>query len=1450
MNNANIISELTCPLTLDFFEDPVTVPCCGKAFTRDALITHMNSSVNMDQCPLCNGDISNFDVHSAPKNVIIAGLVDEVQRMSNTSSASNNIQFVQQTQLQQNVQNQVPPQWSAEIMQLVNEDDVELPIGELKISLQNTGTWYTPKPCLFIVVVDKSGSMSGQPWRQVQSALVHIMNRTHGNVHVKTVLIAYDSGASIIDTNGPIHDVESRILRMSAGGGTNFSSAFDKVKEVLTRHQCNQNSTTSVQGNNFSNAVVTFLTDGDDYSGFAIDTLPGKFKEIIRTSWTGPISIHSIGFGRSHNLKFLEELRKIGTNEGVYRYAEPEDEGDSLCGKLTSIFDAVSASSTIAADIKMDDEYPFYEGVTVSNNETKQIQIPINDDGKGSITRWVRINNKYNLDEVNEKTTLLLNSELGNNNETINVEIKQCPIGLRKELLNRWIVTLIDNMAAEALELSSKNRNDYGKNVFELHCALILQRAQYITNYISNEFTQNRLNKIVHEVEAMKNGSTVSVGKLNDLRFDSQFSSTQNTKQVNTVNNNTYVPTTKPVVAPTATIMQRITFARGTDRGWNRIHDAVIYNYLNIISSATNSELIEKDRDGNTPLALAAYTGRIDALKYIINKNIGIDYINMQNNSGHTALDLAINSGFWISTGLLIDAGALVSSGLGNDLLLYCLNRGYYETSSVIISAGIADVTDDMKNNIPSDALRWVLNKGINIVVSPKNIQSNMDLAVSKGMPDLVREMINNGATLNNKMLYDACVQNSAKHLEVCEILLDNGVDVNGGVPEEGGADTPLFIVSQKGALDYVRLFIKRGADVNRKNDKGNPPLWMACCNKHTEVVAELLNSGADPNCVNEGGNNPLIPCCQKGLKDIAMMLIIRGVDVEYVNKNGDTPIIICCRTGQVEVLELLLSRAGPNALNHYAHIDGFTALLSATEANKADCIKVLFEHEVDLEQRTTNDNPIIANSTSLHLAAYYGKFEAAKQLLVLGANPNCKDSNDSTPMHIAVKQGFNKIVQLLKTYKADVFARDHNGYTPAFYCRDGNDVGLIDPIYSLLIKLARGEFPQQEEIEACKVLRLYCGAVGCLSTSNAVDVTDSDLRTPLMESIIYSNTNVTKTLLELGANPELCDIQGLNSFVWSEWINNNRIKQLLPSIPQSTANALTNLRNASMKDVNNAMVLFMPVSPPKDKCIALSVSGITEKMNNFTNIITTNIKYLDINTNKLSLVKFCDKIANNNIFVEGPSAMKTLLWNAKTFIVGKIASNNVENTLSPQEMLAIYIYTTNTGLSKLVNSTIIDYVSGVLVQNEQVLQYARFLNDALLKIEPHNGVVYRGVNVPVDRKLYMKGSEIVWPTFNTASLDWNNVCDFNDKKIVDKVTMFIIRTKTGIPIRKYSAFPRDAEVMLLPGKKYVVKNWFRLDIICMAQENIRTTTFKITDDTIDKYLNDSCGLVIELDEL
>ena len=774
---------------------------------------------------------------------------------------------------------------------------------------------------------------------------------------------------------------------------------------------------------------------------------------------------------------------------------------------------------------------------------------------------------------------------------------------------------------------------------------------------------------------------------------------------------------------------------------------------------------------------LAAYSGHSLLMKAILEKYPDLD-LDQENLKHETATTLAIKArGFWKTLEILLEAGASIPANRRKALEQYAIDKGFPTTATFIGNA--ADTSTSVNEGMTPEYITFVYNRAV-ANKADFDLKNYLSVAVKKKMKSFVKSLVeNHGAKANLQLMMDLCVPESLDDFELTEYFMKLDKNVTNekiNYPlleaEDDNGDSLLFRASEHGSLEHVKLFILHGAKVDQPNKLGNTPLWIACWKRYPCIIRELLNSGADVNYCNLKGNPPLVSICQKGPKKIAEILLEAGAKVNHLNSNGDSMILICCRNGQHEVLELLLTKADPEFVKHKAHIDGFSAILAATEANRPDCIRVLHEYGVDLEEKTSDDNAILASATSLHLAAYYGRTEACSALISFGAKLNSKDVHGQTPLHIAVIQGNVPIIKMLRNAGADLNAQDNHGNTPASYCRADLRKTLINPALTPLMKLARGEFSNKEQMMACDLLR-NSEVLGCLTKVEIINITDTGIAvSPLMEAIIHSNYVVTKILLEMGANPMITNSHGLNSYVWLLWIDNGKMKSLFPGVMPDVSAELNRLTKASKANPHDRMILYLgskpkSLNPVPDNSLLKRMDYNINNVNISTSTSKENNEPKVDKENNTSLIEVLDNsLINKEDFTE------TLKWQAKVFTVSMVASGKTD--LNAQEILAIYAYTAYPGLFNVLN-------------DHKFNSFKKCLTNALAKLPPLQTEVYLGAN-SVDRKLFTIGNEVSWDMFISATTMWRiateNTKDFTTKK---QGTVFIIHSKTGRFISPYS---------------------------------------------------------------
>jgi ankyrin repeat protein len=1381
-----LLQDLTCPITMELFEDPVTVPCCGKAFSRHALIQHL---VNNDRCPMCNGDLSTFDARTVARNVLLAGMVSSLQNNHNTSHPQR-----------QSIQPE-SHRWSATLVPIKDST-----MAEMTLSLEESK--FSVHPSLFIAVLDCSGSMGGGPEHQVRSAIRHIISMAAHSPCVKLVILSYSS--ECIEIQNP----QSYVI----GGGTNFRGAFAMVQKVLSRYICSDDPQLAMHPNNVSTVNIAFLTDGEDTCG-GRDRLVNEFKTILQRQWgSNPLSVHAMGFGQSCDRSLLEDMRKAGTVEGMFLYAEPTDNDDALCQKLTGIFEISSQASTVPLKLSI-------------GNTTTEIRFPIDQYRHGQYRQWI---------EVDEKSppVITIQSQL---DQSITIPLMISPP--TNETLQRWFGKVTDELASSIMDIEKMNLSP---NLKELYCALLLQKIEALNMRVTDDSVRGRLTYLESQVDNFKIGNAINLGKLSDLRFASQF---KNSSAVSVPIISTVLPPEPKRIdeGPSSERPLKHYSFNNVNKSRNTLQESIMAQSCDvltdtmktIIDQSSLDDALHKDVDGNTSWMLASYAGRSKILEAILKRHSNLP-LEQTNNDNETAVSLAIKKrGFHHSLGVLLNAGATIPRH--KTMERFAIENKYVITAQMISSFGEGSTSVD--ESMTTEYIQYVFNR---VKSKSFDVQQFFSVALAKRMMPLVKELLDDfkaEPTIDMLNKYGIPKKPDTpdmdQYLQLTRMMVQSRPQLIKERTVDDG-DSALSCAAQRGSLPHVEYFVNCGADLEQTNAKGNTTLYTSCFMGFPMIVEYLLDHGANIHATNDKGNSMLFGPCTRGSKDVAELLISRGLGVNNINKNGDTLVLICCRNGQHEMLEFILNYTTREYAERVAHIDGFNAVMASAEQDHPECIRVCHEYGMDLNQQTSRDNSILGLASPLHICSYYGRIHAMRMLLKLGSNPDLVDVNGQTPLHIAVIQGHVELIRTLRNHGAKLLIKDLSGNVPVAYCRDRLDVRkvLINPVMDVMMRLARGDFPPEDEKLACDALTKFSGVVGCLTTKEVVDVQDFDGSTPLIQAVIFGRSHLIQTLIHLGADPLKCNEFNMSSLAWAQWNRNKRIESLLKCEDRPTDQwiKLDQLDHASKR------LLFMGVVPKNYRSVTRS--GISQRMEAFINTPTEMTFSL---SKEVHLTEPSRVILEQDWVKEfdHPTILHRI-WDAKVFSVHK----SVSNTIPVSDLLTISLFTNNPIIHQSINQSI-------LTRDQTKSVYIQKLYQSLLNLPAYCGESYIGSET-VQRKLYPKGKEFAWNHFVSSSALWRvsleNTPSFTSKSKLG--TVFIIKSRTGRYVGPYSQFSFDAEVIILPGTKFKVTNWYHGGSeVVLGQSNIREHTFRVKEYdnerlNLQQVMDSEKALVIELTEL
>jgi len=282
-----------------------------------------------------------------------------------------------------------------------------------------------------------------------------------------------------------------------------------------------------------------------------------------------------------------------------------------------------------------------------------------------------------------------------------------------------------------------------------------------------------------------------------------------------------------------------------------------------------------------------------------------------------------------------------------------------------------------------------------------------------------------------------------------------------------------LVELCKEGDLEGVKAALKRGADVNTKDEDGWTGLNWAVARNHNSVVALLLKTERNPvsqssmcsllssvdvnvqfnqfliSTVESDDTMSLVELCKHGDLEGVKAALQSGADVNSEDEYGHTGLIWAVSNGHNSVVDLLLNT--PN-------IDvNQSALYWAVEENNNEAVKLL------LNVQNIDVNSVDYSGESALQQAVFNNHKSVVALLLSAPNidVNLKDNYGTCALHGAVE--FEKLNEglklLLNDPRIDVNIVDKHGWSAVFRAvyRDNieavklllnvptNDVNIVD---------------------------------------------------------------------------------------------------------------------------------------------------------------------------------------------------------------------------------------------------------------------------------------------------------------------------------------------------------------------------------------------------------------------
>ena len=350
----------------------------------------------------------------------------------------------------------------------------------------------------------------------------------------------------------------------------------------------------------------------------------------------------------------------------------------------------------------------------------------------------------------------------------------------------------------------------------------------------------------------------------------------------------------------------------------------------------------------------------------------------------------------------------------------------------------------------------------------------------------------------HNERLITAAI---AGDLEEIQHLVENGVDINYTIPENGG--TALICAVQNRRKNVVCFLLQKLANPNAtlkpskrfKNHHGSTALHLAVFLKDVDIVKLLVedtrtnvnlarnHDGASAlHCavnskqgkivkilVEKGKANidkkthnrqtPLHLALLRRDKKTARYLIESKADIHLADEEGNTPLHLAATINATDLVRLLADNGTVNITNQ----KGETALFLAVINNCIDTVNYLISmNTIDLEASPHEDN-----ATPLLVASEHGCIPIVKNLISAGAKVNTSTKTGESPLIAACTWGRKKAAKILLKHGAEIDHTNHKRITALLYAIDAGKSDVVNLLISkganILIADGAGATPLQK---------------------------------------------------------------------------------------------------------------------------------------------------------------------------------------------------------------------------------------------------------------------------------------------------------------------------------------------------------------------------------------------------
>jgi ankyrin repeat protein len=331
---------------------------------------------------------------------------------------------------------------------------------------------------------------------------------------------------------------------------------------------------------------------------------------------------------------------------------------------------------------------------------------------------------------------------------------------------------------------------------------------------------------------------------------------------------------------------------------------------------------------------------------------------------------------------------------------------------------------------------------------------------------------VNNTPGLSNDDVITEATQRvidavNADNYERLDQLLINGDKANLDVMLPNG-ETLLTQSLRAGQSSIARRLIEAGANINKKNRRGETPLMMCAFKGNIDFMKTILfPMKVEIDAQDNNGDTALHFAILNGQEVAANVLIDNSAEVRITNMAKKNSEVLAREMGMIPLLKRIIN-------------------IIDSQRGRPDRNKVrnaVIEGNINLVDEMLSLDPAIvveyADLNLLFLAVREIKEDHVADrmvdlLLTRQVNPNGFNGSNNVPLIEAVNKKRKNIMEQLLKYKADANLQDEFGMTSLIYAVKANNPELVKMLYdrNALKKYKAKINGKDKKINACSVAR------------------------------------------------------------------------------------------------------------------------------------------------------------------------------------------------------------------------------------------------------------------------------------------------------------------------------------------------------------------------------------------